>query len=74
MYVKEHVEWQTKKRKVKFMKHTKQIKRKLYKLNASGYIYPSRCTTSDLAYTLRKRGKQYYYRGLYWPNGYGGSW
>lgn len=56
------------------MKHTKQIKRKLYKLNASVYIYPSRCTTSDLAYTLRKRGKQYYYRGLYWPNGYGGSW
>ena len=41
------------------MKYTKQIKRKLYKLNASGYIYPSRVVPADLAYTLRKRGKQY---------------
>lgn len=41
------------------MMYTKQIKRKLYRLNSNGYIYPSGCTTSDLAYTLRKRGKQY---------------
>jgi hypothetical protein len=46
------------------MNQTQRTKKVLCSKHALGEFYPPG----------RKRGKQYYYRGLYWPNGYGGSW